>query len=223
MFTRLFRPAVALAAALAAGSMLVVPASTAQAGKHPEPSVYPLPTAWYLTFKHGAVKRIVVDVPGSNVPAAYWYLTYVVTNNTGKEVDFLPDFELVTQDGKIHRSDQAIPLPVFNAIKRAEGNDLLISPTQIAGPLHQGEDQAKDSVAIWREPPGRLGTFSIYVGGLNSEFVHAADNDGKPITDADGKPITLRKTLELDYTVWGDEVKPELDLVHPKPDEWIMR
>jgi hypothetical protein len=223
MSTRLFPSVVALAATLAAGSMLCMPASTVRAGKYPEPSVYPLPSAWYLTFKHGAVKRIVVDVPGKRVPTAYWYLLYTITNNSGKEVDFLPDFEMVSEDGKIHRSDQAVPLPVFEAIKKAEGNDLLISATQATGPLHQGEDQAKDSVAIWEEPAARMGTFSVYVGGLNSEFVQATDNDGKPINGADGKPITLRKTLKLDYTIWGDEVKPELDEVHAKPDEWVMR
>jgi hypothetical protein len=218
-----FRPVAVFAAAVAAGSFLILPVSTARAGKHPEPSVYPLPNAWYLTFKHGKIKRIVVDVPGHKVPTAYWYLTYTVTNNSGKEVNFLPDFEMVSEDGKIHRSDLGIPLPVFDAIKKAEGNDLLITPAQADGPLHQGEDQAKDSVAIWEEPSARMGSFSIYAGGLNSEFTHAVDNDGKPIMDADGKQITLRKTLKLDYYIWGDDVKPEMDEVHEKPDVWIMR
>jgi hypothetical protein len=223
MFDRLFsvRPALAVAVALAAGSFL--PTSIAVAGKYPEPSVYPLPNAWYLTFKHGKIKRIVVDVPGKKAPTAYWYLLYTVTNNSGKEVDFLPDFEMVTEDGKIHRSDQGIPLPVFNAIKKAEGNDLLITPATAAGPLHQGEDQAKDSVAIWEEPASRMGAFSIFVGGLNSEFTHATDNDGKPVMDADNKQITLRKTLQLDYYILGDDIKPEMDEVHAKPDVWIMR
>lgn len=209
-------------AATVAASLLL-PLSAARAGKHPEPSLYPLPNAWYLSFKHAMPKRIVVDVPGNRVPTAYWYLTYTVTNNSGKEVDFLPDFQLVGEDGKVRTSDQKIPLPVFAAIKQAEGNDLLLSAAAIAGPLHQGEEQAKDGVAIWQEPSLRMGEFSIYVGGLNSEFVAATDNDGKPIHDADGKPITLRKTLELDYVIWGDEVKPELDEVHARGEKWIMR
>ena len=67
---------------------------------------------------------------------------------------------MVSEDGKIHRSDMGIPLPAFDAIKKAEGNDLLITPAQADGPLHQGEDQAKDSVAIWEEPSARMGSFS---------------------------------------------------------------
>ena len=234
-FNHSLRSTVALAAALAAGYLMIFPVSPARAGKHPEPSLYPLPNAWYFTFKHGMPRRIVVDVPGLKVPTAYWYLSYTVTNNSGKEADFLPDFEMVTEDGKIRPSDRNIPLPVFDAIKKVLGNDLLVSPTQVAGPLHQGEDQAKDSVAIWEEPSARMGTFSIYVGGLNSEFIHATDNDGKPVPvldkdgnpvlDAAGKPvpITLRKTLELDYVIYGDEIAPEKDEVHFKGETWLMR
>ena len=220
---RLFGPKSLLRISLSAGCLLALTSVSVHAGKHPEPSVYPLPSAWYLNFRHGLPKRIVVDVPGKKTPGAYWYLTYTVTNNSGKEQQFLPDFQMVTQDGKIHQSDRNIPLPVFEAIKKQEGNDLMITPTEVAGPLHQGEDQAKDSVAIWEEPMARMGTFNIYVGGLNSEFVLAKDNDGKDMTDADGKPITLRKTLELTHVVWGDEYKPGLDEVHDKPERWIMR
>ena len=200
--------------------------STAVAGKHPVPSDYPLPDAWYLDFKvnaKGVPKRIIVDVPGQKVPMAYWYLTYTVTNNTGKEVDFLPEFEMVTQDGKILRSDRGVLRPVFDAIKKAEKNDLLVPLAQVIGTLHQGEDQAKDGVAIWPEPMARMGDFKIYIGGLNSEFIGATDDQGKPILDADGAPITLRKTLELNYVIWGDEIKPEKDEVQKKPQRWVMR
>src|SRR6185437_10884752 len=146
----------------------------------------------------------------------YWYLTYTVTNNTGKEIEFFPDFEMVTQDGKIHRSDHLIPLAVFEAIKRDSNKDLLVSAANIAGALHQGEDQAKDGVAIWEEPMPRMGAFNIYVGGLNSEFTYAVDDKGVPLKDAEGKTITLRKALELNYVIWGDEVKPGMDDVQVK-------
>jgi hypothetical protein len=222
MFRHLLRSRVALASLLT-GTILTAPLTTTWAGKHPEPSVYPLPTAWYLDFKHGKPKRIVVAVPGQKVPAAYWYLQYTVTNNTGKEVEFLPDFDLVTQDGKIFRGDNNIPLPVFDAVKKDSGNDLLVSAAQITAPLHQGEDQAKDGVAIWEEPLQRMGAFTIYVGGLNSEFTPAVDDKGAPIKDAEGRPITLRKALELNFVVWGDEIRPEKDDVQVKPERWVMR
>lgn len=224
--------ATALAAILsvvAAVAVVLIPASPAPAADRPEPSPFPLPDAWYLDFKHGAPKRIVVDVPGQKAPTAYWYLTYTVTNNTGKDQEFLPEFEMVTQDGKVHRSDHPILLPVFDAIKKAENNPLLLPLTQMIGTLRQGEDQAKDGVAIWEEPMPRMGAFSIYVGGLNSEFVNPTDDKGEPIRgqptqgNPQGEPITLRKTLELNYVIWGDEIKPGMDEVQKKPERWLMR
>ncbi|HET6249326.1 MAG TPA: hypothetical protein VFE47_16640 [Tepidisphaeraceae bacterium] len=220
--TSLLHPKFAVAALLAIGT-IALPPSSAQAKTYPVPSVYPLPTCWYLNFKHGIPKRIVVSVPGEKVPGAYWYLTYTVTNNTGKEQDYYPSFEMVSEDGKIHPSDHAIPLAVFNAIKKSEGNDLLVSANQIGGPIHQGEDQAKDGVAIWEEPMARMGNFSIYASGLNSESVVATDDAGAPLKNDKGEEMKLWKTLEMDFVIWGDEVKPGNDIVHAKPDKWIMR
>jgi hypothetical protein len=188
-----------------------------------EPSPYPLPDAWYLDFKHAKPKRIVVDVPGQTAPTAYWYLTYTVTNNTGKEQEYYPEFEMVTQDGKIHRSSKGILRPVFDAIKKTENNNLLLPVSQMVGTLHQGEDQAKDGVAIWEEPMARMGPFSIYAMGLNGEFVTAADKEGKPLLDRSGATMTLRKTLEMNYVIWGDEIKPGDDIVQVKKQRWLMR
>ena len=213
----------AMVALLAVATFASLPASTAQAKPIPEPSVFPLPNVWYLGFKHGIPKRIVVAVPGEKVPVAYWYLTYTVTNNTGKEQDYYPHFEMVTQDGKIHASDQNIPLAAFQAIKKSEGNDLLQSATLIAGTLHQGEDQARDGVAIWVESMPRMGEFNIYASGLNSEAMAATDDNGMPIKDDQGQPLKLWKTLQLNYVIWGDEVKPGLDDVRVKPEKWLMR
>jgi hypothetical protein len=223
MFRRDFRSLTPCAALLICGIVLAMVASLASAKKYPEPSPYPLVrTFWYLKFKHAIPMRIAVALPG-RAPAPYWYLPYTVTNDSGNEVEFVPQFEMVTQDGKVHRSDKGIPLAVFQAIKKREGNKLLLSAAQIAGPLHQGEDQAKDGVAIWEEPMPRMGEFSIYVGGLSNEFVNMTDDDGKPLKDADGQQIILRKTLQLNFVIWGDEVKPDLDEVHGKPERWVMR
>ena len=223
MSLHLFRLTRGIAAILAVGVLLALLPPRAVARKYPEPNLYPLDKFWYLKFKHGKPRRIAVAVPGQLAPSAYWYLTYTVTNDSGKEVNFMPEFEMVTRDGKIHRSDKNIPLAVFQAVRKREGNDLLLSANQIAGPLHQGEDQAKDGVAIWEEPMARMGNFSIYAGGLSDEYVNMTDDNGKPMKDADGQPIILRKTLQLNFVIWGDEAKPDLDEVHGKPERWLMR
>lgn len=183
--------------------------------KAPEPSLYPI--SWELDFKHSAPKRIVVDT------TAYWYMTYTVTNNSGQEQTWRPDFQMMSDDGKIIKSDRGIGINVFDKIKATEGNRLLEPFTKVSGPLRQGEDQARDGVAIWKESNPRMGSFKIFVQGLSGEKVILTDDDGKEMRDADGLPIFLRKTLELDYQVLGDEFHPDQHEVHDLGNKWVMR
>jgi hypothetical protein len=190
---------------------VAVPASA----KVPEPSLYAI--SWELDFKHATPKRIVVDT------TAYWYLTYTVTNNTGQEQTWRPDFQMMSDNGKIIKSDRGIGIEVFDKIKATEGNHLLQPATRVAGTIHQGEDQAKDGVAIWKETNARMGTFKIFVQGLSGEKVILTDDDGKGMKGPDGLPIFLRKTLELEYQVLGDEFYPEQHEVHDVGHKWVMR
>jgi hypothetical protein len=190
------------------------PASPVRAAEpYPKPSPYP--KSWELKFTHGKPKRIVVQVPGSPVAKAYWYMTYSVTNETDREQLFLPVFELATEDGKITRSDQNIPRVVFDTIKKQEGNQFLEPFTQVGGELRIGQDQAKDGVAIWPEVTTELGNFSIFVQGLSGETA--------TVTGPQNKPVILRKTLQLNYLIRGDAVYPGEDEVNENPQEWVMR
>jgi len=214
-------PAITLAALLA---LLTAPAVAVD--KYPEPSPYP--TSWELKFDHGMPKRVVVDVPGTAHPVAYWYMTYTVTNSGDKPQEFIPQFDLLSEDGKVTHSDRAIPPEVFHQIKVREGIKLLINSHQIEGPLNPGPDEAKDGVAIWPEPMVRMGTFSIFVGGLSGEFAEIKDADGKPVIAKDPKTgeetrVVVRKTLQLTFHVIGGETRPGEDEEHTKGERWIMR
>ena len=93
----------------------------------------------------------------------------------------------------------------------------------IGGSLRIGPDQARDGVAIWAEPAAELGSFSIFVGGLSGEFAFLKDASGAEVKTADGKPIILRKTLQLNYLIRGDEVYPGEDAVNENAETWVMR
>lgn len=188
---------------------------------YPQPSVYPI--AWEFDFQHSQPKRVVVNVPGSLVPMAYWYVTYTVTNNTDQERPFLPSFEMLTNDGKTISSDKNIPLKVFETIKAREGNRFLEHANTIGGTLRLGEDQAREGVAIWKEPMPEMGSFSIFVSGLSGETVFLKDDQGNEIKNPAGRPTILRKTLQLNYFVRGDEVYPGEDEVNENPERWVMR
>ena len=188
---------------------------------YPTPSPYP--KSWELKFEHGTPRRIVVEVPGTSVPQAYWYMTYTVTNNTDKEQMFLPVFEMLSGDGKMVRSDKNIPAKVFDAIKAQEKKPFLQPFPTVTGQIRLGEDEARDGVAIWPEPSSRMGQFSVFVGGLSGEAVVLTDANAQPAKDAQGQPVILRKTLQLNFIVRGDEVYPGEDEVNENPQEWVMR
>jgi len=189
--------------------------------EYPKPSPYLI--AWQLKFQHDKPKRLVVQVPGRSTPVAYWYITYQVTNNTDQERTFLPMFEMLTSEGKVIRSDKNIPKVVFDAIKQREKKQFLEPWTKVGGELLLGDDQAKDGVAIWEEPMPRMGKFNVFVGGLSGEHVQMKDDAGNVMKDKDGNAIILRKTLQLDYHIKGDEVYPGEDDVDQEPETWVMR
>ncbi len=187
---------------------------------YPQPSVYPI--TWELEFKYETPRRIVIEVPGQASPKAYWYMTYVATNNTTEEQVFLPTFELVTKSGKVVRSDTEASKSVFDAIAQRERSKPLQSSLDLQGRILVGEDQAKYGVAIWEEPEAELGTISVYVAGLSGETAVLKDSQDKPIVDKDGKPLVLRKTLQITYTVRGDELYAN-DAVVKTGESWVMR
>ncbi|MGB7156587.1 MAG: hypothetical protein WBD40_00890 [Tepidisphaeraceae bacterium] len=210
---------------LVLGLLLTSPAIAADdaasgAGSYPKPSPYPV--TWELKFKHSAPKRIVVDT-GAGAPQAYWYMTYTVTNNTDQERTFLPVFEMLTENGDVIRSDRSLPYRVFTDIKAREKSQFLEHFTQIGGEIRLGEDEAKDGVAIWKEPNPEMGSFSIFLTGLSGEAARLKDAEGKDVKDADGQPVILRKTLQMNYFVRGDEVYPGQDEVNTRPEQWVMR
>ena len=177
----------------------------------PKPSLYP--KSWELKFEHSKPKRVVVKDNG--IPKAYWYMTYTVTNNSDSEQLFLPSFELVSEDGRITKDLINLAKPVFETIKKLEGARFMQMPALIGGSLRIGPDQAKDGVAVWSEPNPEMGTFNIFVSGLSGETA--------TVKDANDKAQILRKTLQLNYLIRGDDVYPGEDEVNENPEEWVMR
>ena len=170
-------------------------------------------------------------MPGSKTPTAFWYISYSVTNEADqsanfdpendKERVFYPRFDMRTEDGSVLRSDDGISPAVFEAIKKREGNKFLEDPKQMGGRILLGNDQSRDSVAIWEEPALRMGSFTIFAAGMWGESAPATDPDGKPMKDAKGEPITLRKTLMMTYHDDGDGTRP--GTIRKTAEEYIMR
>jgi hypothetical protein len=183
------------------------------AEEFPKPSPYP--KTWELKFERTAPKRVVVQTDADATPKAYWYIPYTVTNGTDAEQLFLPQFEMVTKEGTVIRSDKNIPKAVFDTIKKNEGNNLLVNAVLIGGQLRLGQDEAKDGVAIWPEPDPDMGAFTIYVSGLSGETAK--------VKGPDKKEVILRKTLQLNYLTRGDAQTSGGSEVVEQGHEWVMR
>ncbi|HEY4330421.1 MAG TPA: hypothetical protein VGN88_11850 [Phycisphaerae bacterium] len=188
-----------LMAAVVAATLLVtgaaLPLVSRQALAAPEPSRVPI--SWELNFKHGNLERIIVPVAGKDTP--FWYMRYTVTNNSGQDILFTPNFEIVADTGTALAAFKDVPNDVFEKIKTLYKNPLMQSPTNIYGKLLQGDDNAKDGVIIFSALDPDARNFRIFVSGLSGETAEVPN----PATK---KPAILQKTLELDYNLPGQAI-----------------
>jgi hypothetical protein len=154
-------------------------------------------------------------VPGNLNPTAYWYITYHVVNNTDRDkILFYPEWEMMTASGDVLKSDHGVAPAVFDAIKVHERNKYLQDSTSICGELRQGDDQARDGVAIWPEPTLRMGTFTIFASGFWGEAATVKVGD---------KDVTLHKTLELTYHLNSDADHPGEGELSAEDPDYVMR
>jgi len=171
------------------------------------------PVSWELTFKHGPLERIIINADGKD--QTYWYMRYTVTNNSGRDILFVPDFQILAETGTVINSIKIVPNNVFEKIKGLSGNNLMVSPLNVDGKLLQGEDNARDSVAVFPALDSDARNFQVFAMGLSGETSEVTN----PVTK---KPVTLQKTLELDYNLPGQAIgiDPVTKLTATK---WVMK
>jgi hypothetical protein len=223
--------------------LLLLLAGTLQAaeevGTGPEPSTTPI--SWQLEFSFLDPERIEVQLPGQAEPEVYWYMVYTVTNRSPRTQDFFPLFQIVTDDLEVADTDIGISPLVFNVIRERHAitHKYMVHPTKAIGPLRSGSDNALESVAIWRDIDLSRNSFRIYAAGLSGEvkFVpNPAFDPNRPetetVTGNDGRKreeivnpqyFTLRKTLEIRYTLPGSSVARPSATPQRKSIRWILR
>lgn len=199
---------------------------------HTAPKPSEVPIRWELGIHFENPQAIELLLSGEEKTKRFWYIRYTITNQTGEDRIFVPEFDLFTDTGQILRAGQRVPKSVFKTIKKLYNDPLLKDTTAMTGKLLQGEDNAKDGLAIWPQFDPKAGAFDIFLGGLSGETaevqlprpvkVTELDVDGKKHTVTKTK-IILSKTLHLTYTLPGEEsartrTKPKLF-----KKRWVMR
>ena len=201
-------------AAIAAAALIGLALTTPRAQAYPEPSS--VLTSWQLDFSYPKPQTIAVRLAGEDQASHYRYITYTVTNNTGKDRLFVPEVEILTDAGDLIQANRGIPPAVFRAIENREDNPLLKNPVQVVGRILQGEDHAKDSVIIWKAPDHDVDNVRLFLAGLSGETREIED----PKT---GETRVLRKTLMLEYNTPGDTRNPGSTPFELENEQWILR
>jgi hypothetical protein len=208
-------------------------APAADVGDGPKPSAVPI--SWELRISYLEPRRI--EVGGSS----YWYLVYTVSNTSNLTQRFFPTFQLVTEDLKVFDTDAGISSGVFSEIKQRHEltHKYLVPPTAAIGDLPSGDDNARESVAVWRADEISGNSFTIYAAGLSGEAklvrnpaYDATKPESTKVKTGDGrerevitnpKYFTLRKTLELRYSIPGSEAARQQADPQRLKVRWIMR
>ncbi len=196
----------------------------------PKPVIIQPHGTWQLEIKlHGTPKQITVVLPGEDKPTRFWYQLYTLTNNTGEDRDYYPQFDLFTDTFKLYHVGVKARKPVFNAIQTlyTDKFPLLESQSQVSGKILQGGDNARDSVVIFEDFDHKASGVKIFAAGLSNEVVavpHPTETVFDPILQKKKpKELLLRKTLMLQYRVPGDHLNPQNRVMLFREKSFLMR
>jgi len=189
----------------------------------PKPAILQRPGQWTVEVKFEHPQQIVVP-SGGNAQSRFWYVILTVTNRTGRDVEFYPKCDLMTDTFQVLPAGQGVPPIVFQQIKQRHGGvyQFLEPLEKVESRILQGEDNAKDIVIAWQDFDPQAASFKVFVGGLSNETAivrHpvAVDQAGQPVQ------VFLRKTLELDYSLHSDPaIRPSVETVY-SGQKWVMR
>ena len=212
------------------GLGLLVPGTLARGGPPPKPSVVPL--SWELEFEYQPIQSITLRLPGEKRPRTFWYMLFTICNRSGADRLYVPGFDLYTDTGQVLGAGKDVPTVVFQAIKKRHNNPLLMSLTAITGRILQGEDNAKDGVAIWRDFDPKARRFDIFIGGLSGETVKIKlpvpvvvvkkDENGRPVKVTLNE-LNVTKTLQLSYSLPGEAASRTKTRPRLVAKRWVMR
>ncbi|MCD4831563.1 MAG: hypothetical protein K8R02_07145 [Anaerohalosphaeraceae bacterium] len=190
----------------------------------PEPSIVPNNNEWTLNTVFTNPQQITVRIPGKRAPQRFWYIILTMTNTSNIDAPFYPKCDLMTDTFKILPAYKDTKNIVFGRIlKRHKKKFPFLESMETADSrILQGRDQTRDMVIIWPDFDPKARSISLFIAGLSNETVSVIH---PTIMDSDGNPLKLylRKTLELKYSIGGDEKLRNRSKLVFKSKRWVMR
>jgi len=173
----------------------------------PNTQAQPYPITWELKIRTLDPKRIAVAVPGSSVPKAYWYLTYTVTNDSDQEQTFLPVFRAAHR--RRHVTAATRTFPSASSISSNPAKATNFSQAIRASKEPSASARIRRATAL---PSGRNHSAHGHVLHLHPGTLRRSHDRQR----SENKDIVLRKTLQLEYQIRGDEIFPARTKSSPK-------
>jgi hypothetical protein len=190
----------------------------------PEPAIVPAPGQWTLDMEYTNPMEITLPLGSDKKPLKFWYLIITLTNNTGKDVDFYPKCDLMTDSFQIVPAGKFVSTVLFDQIKKRHKSryPFLELLDQAGTKILQGEDNAKDIAVIWPDFDAQATRVKLFITGLSNEtatvnYPILKDETGEP------KKVFLRKTIELNYSLRGDPALRTSASFEFQGKRWIMR
>jgi hypothetical protein len=183
----------------------------------PEPD--PIPQRWQLDLVVGPLRLISLEIEGEGfVP--FFYMTYRVTNNSGEDLQFAPQFELGNEDGDLIRAGIDVPRQARQALLELLDNPLLEDQIDVIGPLLQGRENAKDGLVIWRAQDLDADELNLYCAGFSGEVQQVEFSNPQ---SGETKTLTFRKTYLVRYSTPGRLLGRGSAPFPVVAERWIMR
>jgi hypothetical protein len=194
----------------------------------PEPA--PVPQSWEFDVEFGDLHAITVDVKKIGPqgeeelqPMSFFYLTYTVTNHSGQDLLFAPNFELGTDKGPPIPSGRAggVPREATAQILELQQNPFLETQLGILGTLQQGEENAKEGLVVWVLDDLTVDEVTVYAAGFSGETDTLEWTDPQ---SGESVRVILQKTREMRFATPGtiDPSASEPFRLKERP-RWIMR
>lgn len=190
----------------------------------PKPAIVPGPNQWTLNVVFNQPQQITVRLSDQPKAQRFWYIIITVTNSFSIDVPFYPSCELLTDTFQAISAYKGTRNIVFEKIKlRHKKKYPLLESLEFAdNKILQGEDNTKDLVIIWPDFDAKAKEIRLFLAGLSNETAvveHPTEKDpnGAP------KKLYLRKTLELQYSIGGDEKLRSNSALVYKNRRWVMR
>ncbi|MEK6675715.1 MAG: hypothetical protein AABZ47_08680 [Planctomycetota bacterium] len=206
--------------------VLVVGVTAGVAWAAPEAGTFS--SSWLLDFQFHDPQRLSVRLPGDQEETTFWYVLYNVTNNTKMDIQFYPSFRLVTDTLQGVEGGADVSPIVYDLIAAQHKKEFpfLAPPAKITGLLLQGEENARASVAVFREFAREANSITIYVSGLSGEIVRVrnpAFDPKKSETEVNARAFLMRRTLAISYGLPGDDKSVTRAIPVRRTRTWVMQ